>query len=62
MEACTLSGLFALFSGCSLTASFYLRFCMKCTNGLSKEELKVLYYPESMKKAKSGDDCFFTME
>jgi hypothetical protein len=62
MEALTLSGLFALFSSCSLTASLYLRFCIKCTNGLSKEEFKVLYYPENMKKAKSGDDCFFTVD
>ena len=62
MEIITLSGLFAFFSGCSLTASLYLKLCMKCTHGLSKEELKVLYYPESMKGTKTDDDYFLTAE
>jgi len=64
METFTLSGLFGLFSLISLFASFYLKMFMRCTYGLSKEELKVLFYPESMKarSSKTEDDDFFTVE
>ena len=64
METFTLSGLFALFSVFSLAASLYLKMCMRCTQGLSKEELKVLYYPENMKarSSRTEDDDFFTVQ
>jgi len=64
METFTLSGLFGLFSLISFFASFYLKMFMRCTYGLSKEELKVLYYPENMKasSSKAEDDDFFTIQ
>ena len=46
IEALGNAGTFGIFSICSIIGGIYLSIMMKSTEGLGKEELSVLYYPE----------------
>jgi len=49
IDSLGVSATFAIFSGCAFTGAVYFWFFMKSTQGLDKEQLKVLYIPENLK-------------